>query len=289
MLFNQGMRLNKGQKTVIIVAVLALLGGFALFMYGEWGPSIGPEAMGARVGQTVGIAFFGAAMLMFCVLFAWLDVRVLKGTAPTLRRAQAKQLVRELGTVALNLLVYGGTVVLFLGCIAALDNIFFPGGIFVLLLMAGCVAGFVAYRRYRSRHKATYQFVGDLALLLLFLAMAIVGALGAVSQGAEVTEDLAQGPVTINAVASDVQLNHPKGRYRALRQDSVTVQYDSEDGQRYYLTISQSDWPEAVRQQNEQIFSRVTLYPNSGIFVEAQPWPEGPEIMADRLEALLPD
>ena len=289
MLFNQGMRLGVGQKATVIVAALALLGGFSLFIYGEWGPSIGTAAMGARVGQTVGVALFGISMLMFCGLFAWLDVRVLRDTAPTLRKAQGKQLVRELGTVALNVLVYGGTVVLFLGCIAALDDIFFPGGIFVLLLMVGCVAGFVAYRRYRHRHKATYEFMGDLALLLVLLAMGLVGLTGAVSQGSDVTDDLVRGPITINAIASDVQQNHPRGRFRALRQDSITVRYDSEDGQRYYVAISQADWPEAVRQQNDQIFSRVTLYPNSGIFVEAQPWAEGAQVMADHLEVLLPD
>lgn len=86
-----------------------------------------------------------------------------------------------------------------------------------------------------------------------------------------------------------MQQNHPRGRHRALRQDSITVRYDSEDGQRYYVTISQADWPEAVRQQNDQIFSRVTLYPNSGIFVEAQPWAEGAQVMADHLEVPLPD
>ena len=287
MLFNQGTKLSTAQKVAVIAIVVLLLIGFALMMYGEWGPSIGQEAMGTRVAQTTGVALFGASMLLFFGLFSWLDVKEIKHTAPSLRRAQWRQLLREIGTVALNLLIYGGTVILFLGCIASLDDVSSAGNVVVLLLMAVSVAGFAAYRRHRHRHKATYQFVGSLGLPLFLLIMGAVALMGAVDQGICVADDLASGPVTVNVVAVDAEQNHPTGRYQALRQDTVTVCFESEDGRRFSVTISQEDWPEALRQQGNMGYCRATLYPATGIFVEAQPWPEGRQAMADLPSAIM--
>lgn len=115
MLFNQGIKLGRAQKAVVIAIVVLLCVGFALMMYGEWGPSIGQAAMGARIAQTLGVALYGVSMLSLFGLFTWLDVKEVKHTAPSLRRVQWQQLVREIGTVALNLLIYGGTAVLFFG------------------------------------------------------------------------------------------------------------------------------------------------------------------------------
>ncbi len=269
MLFNQGIKLGRAQKAVVIAIVVLLCVGFALMMYGEWGPSIGQAAMGARIAQTLGVALYGVSMLSLFGLFTWLDVKEIKHTAPSLRRVQWQQLVREIGTVALNLLIYGGTAVLFLGCIASLDGVSSTGDAVVLLLMAACVAGFVVYRRYRHRHKATYQFVGNLGVSLFLLVMGIIGVVGALDQGVGVADDLEHGPIKVNAVVIDAEQIHPTGRYQALRQDSITLWFEGEDGRRYHATISRDDWPEASRQLGDQGYFQITLYPTNGIFVEA--------------------
>lgn len=94
-------------------------------------------------------------MLIIGIWFTIGKVAEFRGKEPGVRRQIALDAGRQGLTVLLNVLIYGGLFILVMGGLAAFDSAGIASVIVVLILWAVCIAGFIAYRRYRKKHKAS--------------------------------------------------------------------------------------------------------------------------------------
>ena len=154
------------EKVLAIGGLVALFGGFAALIYGEFAPSVGFQGL---VDQGIGGAGFlamGAGVLCFVPLVARDPWRARPRTSEGRRMARRKA-AREACIIALNLVCYVGTAFVALGALTALDRApIAAGATFVL-----CVATFLLYRRQPQeeppnirtdqayRHRARYARV----------------------------------------------------------------------------------------------------------------------------------
>ncbi len=224
-----------------VAAALLIVVGFALFMYEEWGPGVGAAALAARLLGALGIALFGAGMLIVLVMLVVPAGRAWRAAGPDERRATRGRLVRQLGVAALNVLVYGGYVLLMLGGLAALDHLAGAALLVVAGLWAACIAGIVAYRRHRKRHRVGYQLAATVFLPAFLVVVGLFSLTGASLQALDAAADLRDGPVTAEARLAHVAYDRPSGRYRAFLQTQAKLRFALADGGEVTLWVPEGE------------------------------------------------
>ncbi len=275
------------EKVLMTFAVIAILIGSALFFYGEWTVSIGWFGVVHYLLRAVGAAFIGTGVLIIGIWFTIGKVAEFRGKESDARRQIALDAGRQGLTVLLNVLIYGGLFILVMGGLAALDSAGIASVIVVLILWAVCIAGFVAYRRYRKKHKASYAVIGNigvaLVLLLLGAGMFFFGCRDSMSAA----QDLRDGPVEADAFLVDARLNNPNWRYRFIVQPNHVLTFYTPDEERIVLEVLDADVDDVKVINDMGNYVHLTYYPHTQIFCDAQLWSEGRQAMGADLMARL--
>ena len=226
-----------------------------------------------RLSTAKGFLIFGAALGGITV--------VLVAEARTTRRLKAHGegydrllWLKELGVIALNVLVYVGAVLLSLGALSSLDGARTGQIAVAVVVWIVCAATVVLYRRHRKRRRVAYDDAGPLLLIAFLGAMALLCAFFSVDSSRNVLADLFQGPRTAVCTLSNVQEDRPSGRYRSLSQTTLVCEFTTTTGELVYVEVAKKD-ASALRgimesaEANEAV--RLTLYPHSRVFVSAEP------------------
>ena len=96
------------KKAVIIAASLALLGGIALFLYGEWTTSVGIEGVFHYLFRMIGLILLGMSLLIFGIALITRMATVFRKMDPIDRKETVSRATQQILTAFLNVLVYGG-------------------------------------------------------------------------------------------------------------------------------------------------------------------------------------
>lgn len=271
------------RRVALVIVAVGVFASVALIVGGEWARSTGFAGLVARLCTAGGFLLFGLSMAAFFAVFVDGLVRG-RARDPRERAERRTMLLHEAGVIVLNVAVYGGTVVLALGALASLDRTGVDGIAFVLVIWAACIVAFVLYRRHRKRHRMTYDGVGPLALCAFFLGMACLGVFGGYSTGGEAVADLVGGPRTELCALSDVSESTPSGRYRALSQAVVHVDFEAVDGRTVRVDVVRADAHELAPIAEAGGIVRLTYYPCTHVFVSAEPvggFDAGEDVSAD--------
>lgn len=254
------------EKALAIGGLVALFGGFAALIYGEFAPSVGFQGL---VDQGIGGAGFlamGAGVLCFVPLVARDPWRARPRTSEGRRMARRKA-AREACIIALNLVCYVGTALVALGALTALDRApIAAGATFVL-----CIATFLLYRRHRKRNRQTYELIKPIGIVLVMLAFSAAAATAGGLQASRAAADTLEGPRKQTCVLSGFDEHRPTGRFASLSTAELVVEFIGEDGQSVRLSIKEQD--RAVLRQivDANGIARITYYPRTGVFVDAEP------------------
>lgn len=228
------------QKVSLIVAGLAVLVSLALILYGDWGSSVGRAGLFSRLSTAAGFFLFGLSLAGFFAVFAgdlWRNRQTCLRDGSWVRWLW----LRELAVVLLNILVYGGIFILAMGALSSLDGADAAHIAVVVVVWALCIAGFAVYRRHRKRHRATYDAIGPVALTAFCAAMAVLGVFMGSDVGTGSVADLVHGPQTELCVLSDVEVNAPTGRYRALSQTILQCDFTTMSGEPVRVEVAEKD------------------------------------------------
>ena len=254
-------------------AAAGILVGFVFLVVGVSGSSVGVSGLFMRLATATGFLIFGAALGGVTV--------VLVAEARTSRRLKAHGeghdrwlWLKELGVIALNVLVYVGAVLLSLGALSSLDGARAGQIAVAVVVWIVCAATVVLYRRHRKRRRVAYDDAGPLLLMAFLGAMTLLCAFFSVDSGRSVLADLYQGPRTAVCTLSNVQEDRPSGRYRSLSQTILVCEFTTTAGELVYVEVAKKDASalqgaiEAV-EENEAV--RLTLYSHSRVLVSAEP------------------
>ncbi len=260
------------RRVVLAIVAVSVFAAIGLVLYGEWATSVGFAGLMSRLSTAGGFIVFGVALAGVFAVFASDFARERIGTRGPQERAQRRRAaLRKVGVVALNVLVYGGTAVLALGGLASLDGAGFDRVAFVIALWAVCVVTLVLYRRHRKRHRVSYDGTGALALCAFCLLLACLGFFGGWSLGGEAVVDLVRGPLTEVCTLADVSEDAPSGRYQALQQTVVQVEFAAADGRTVRVVVAKTDANELASVADAGGVVRLTYYPRTNVFVSAEP------------------
>lgn len=278
---------SRGEKIIILIAALCIIGGGALFVSCQWSTGIGREGVLAKLLEGIGVGVLGAGTLVIGIVFARWVIADFASKTPAARRDALGQLGLQFGTVLLNLLVYGCIFLLALGGISALDNASAATIVVVIAVWALCIIGFIAYRRYRKKHRVHYGAIGQIGMTAFMLALG-AGLLvaGAVSAGGA-ARDLQDGPKTDDVFLVDASTDYPSWRYRSLVQKMHVLTFYTPDGERIVVEVPESDIAEAKVINDYGNFVHLTYYPSTQVFCSATPWPDGHQTMGEELLAQL--
>ena len=159
-------------KALVIIGLVALFGGFAALLYGEFAPSVGYQGVLDRGIGSAGILAMGLGVLCFVPLVArdpWQAATRSAESPEALLRAAAK----ELGVVALNLVCYVGAALVALGALTALDRAPIAAGLVMIACYDACSMVFLLYivdsarRLDLSTYILSAAYLGGSALSLL--------------------------------------------------------------------------------------------------------------------------
>lgn len=251
------------QKVVFIIALVLLFGGFAALVASEFGPSVGAAGLTMNAVGNAGVFAMGIALFGFVAVFIAGDWRA----RPRSREAWKQELregTREFGAVALNIIGYGGPVLLALGALSAADSVPVVSAVIILL----CIAGFALFRRWRKRHPHTYERTGGAALFLFMVGLGGIACTASTFEGTKVLADALSGPRTSLCVISNFEEQHPTGRYSSLATTDLALELADSEGRTIHLTVKEQD-REALRPLVEANgIARTTFYPRTGILVK---------------------
>lgn len=271
------------EKVAIGIAGTALLGGAALFIYGEWSVSVGTAGVLHYLLRMIGLLLLGVSLLIIGVWFTRHKAVRLFAKESAERQQILQQCGKQFLTVVLNILIYGGLFILIMGGLSALDGASPLRVVFVLALWAFCITCFVLYRRYRKKHKVGYALIGDvgISLLLSFLSILFLclGGAGIVN----VAQDLNDGPKTADVFLVDARVDNPQWRYRFIIQPNHILTFYTADEKRIVLEFLDADVDRAKVINDLGNFVHLTYYPHTQIFCDAQRWEDGRQMMGQDL------
>ncbi len=271
------------KKRAIVLSAGAILIGAALFLYGEWTVGTGTEGVIHYLLQTIGIGLVGAACLTIDMVFtghAFIGFRE-KGAAE--RREIIRQAGKQCLVVVLNVFVYGSVFILAMGGISALDHGNIITAIVVLFLWVLCIIIFIAYRRYRKEHKASYSVIGTVGVSLLLLLIGVGMLYLGVSGTASAAQDLKDGPRTADVFIVDARLDNPYWKYRLIKQPEHVLTFYTADEERIVLEVHDTDIDSAKIINDLGNFVHLTYYPRTQIFCDATRWDNGKQVMGQDL------
>lgn len=271
------------KKRAIVLSAGAILGGAALFLYGEWTVGTGTEGVIHYLLQMIGIGLVGAACLTIDMVFtghAFIGFRE-KGAAE--RREIIRQAGKQCLVVVLNVFVYGSVFILAMGGISALDHGNIITAIVVLFLWVLCIIIFIAYRRYRKEHKVGYSVIGTLGVSLILLLIGAGMLYLGVSGTANAAQDLKDGPRTADVFIVDARLDNPYWKYRLIKQPEHVLTFYTADEERIVLEVHDTDIDSAKIINDLGNFVHLTYYPRTQIFCDATRWDNGKQVMGQDL------
>lgn len=260
------------QTIGLVASGAAVLVSLALILFGDWGTSIGRAGLFSRLSTAAGFLLFGLSLGGFFSVFAgdlWRNRQTCLRNGSWVRWLW----LRELAVVLLNILVYGGAFILAMGALSSLDGADAAHIAVAVVVWALCIAGVVGYRRYRKRHRVTYDAIGPMALTAFCAAMAVLGVFIGSDVGTNSLVDLVRGPQTALCVFSDVEVNAPTGRYRALSQTILQCDFITIGGEPVRVEVAERDaWAlePAVDASEAEDAVRLTFYPRSHTLVSAE-------------------
>lgn len=252
--------LSTWQKAVVVAALVLLFGGFAAMVAGEFGTSVGSAGLANRAAANAGVFAMGLAMLGFTAVFAAGDWRARPRSLEAWKQ-EAREGTRELGAALINIIGYGGTVLLALGALTVVDSV--PVASVVIILV--CIAGFVALRRWRKRHPRTYPRANGAAMFLFMVGFGCVACTVGAFEGAKAAADALEGPRTALCAIVSFEEQRPTGRYRALSTTDLALELADDEGRTVHISVKEQD-REALRPLVEASgVAHTTFYPRTGI------------------------
>ena len=271
------------KKRAIVLSAGAILGGAALFLYGEWTVGTGTEGVIHYLLQMIGIGVVGAACLMIDMVFTGQAFIGFREKEPAERREIVRQAGKQCLVVVLNVFVYGSVFILAMGGISALDHGNIITAIVVLFLWVLCIIIFIAYRRYRKEHKASYSVIGTVGVSLLLLLIGVGMLYLGVSGTASAAQDLKEGPRTADVFIVDARLDDPYWKYRLIKQPEHVLTFYTADEERIVLQVHDTDIDSAKVINDLGDFVHLTYYPQTQIFCGATRWDDGKQVMGQDL------
>ncbi len=271
------------KKRAIVLSAGAILGGAALFLYGEWTVSTGTEGVIHYLLQMIGIGLVGAACLMIDMVFTGQAFIGFREKEPAERREIVRQAGKQCLVVVLNVFVYGSVFILAMGGISALDHGNIITAIVVLFLWVLCIIIFIAYRRYRKEHKASYSVIGTVGVSLLLLLIGVGMLYLGVSGTTSAAQDLKEGPRTADVFIVDARLDDPYWKYRLIKQPEHVLTFYTADEERIVLQVHDTDIDSAKVINDLGDFVHLTYYPQTQIFCGATRWDDGKQVMGQDL------
>ena len=260
------------QRIVLVVAAVGTLVSFALILGGEWGPSVGLAGLLSRLGFAAGFFAFAVAIGCFFVVFA-VDLRRTRRVEAREGRLDRWLWLRELGVIALNILVYGGAFILAMGGLSSLDGAGAGQVATVAAAWVLCVVGVVLYRRHRKRRRVAYDEAGPVLLTAFLAALCALGLFVGVDAGGGALVDLVRGPQVELCALVDVREDKPSGRYRALSPTVLACEFVTASGESVRVDVAQQDATALqstvdAAQAGKAVL--VTYYPHSRTLVSAE-------------------
>ena len=271
------------QRGVVLAAGIAVIGGGALFIVGEWTAGVGIQGLIDWLTQNLGILVFGIGIATIGVCFArWLVGDFLAKSSAD-RRDTLHLLGKQFAIALLNIVVYGGIFIMALGALAALDGASAGTILVVIAIWALCIVVFIGYRRFRHGRKIALSLVGYVAMSV-FLCVFGVGMLWlGISSSANAFRDLSEGPVTADVFLVDARIDNPNWRYRIFVQSDHVLTFYTPQDERIVVEVPEQDIGSAKVINDYGNFVHLTYYPQTQIFCDASPWPEGRQVMGEDL------
>ena len=231
----------------------------------------------------IGIGLVGAACLMIDMVFTGQAFIGFREKEPAERREIVRQAGKQCLVVVLNVFVYGSVFILAMGGISALDHGNIITAIVVLFLWVLCIIIFIAYRRYRKEHKASYSVIGTVGVSLLLLLIGVGMLYLGVSGTASAAQDLKEGPRTADVFIVDARLDDPYWKYRLIKQPEHVLTFYTADEERIVLQVHDTDIDSAKVINDLGDFVHLTYYPQTQIFCGATRWDDGKQVMGQDL------
>lgn len=130
---------SKVERISLIISCICIVGGAALFVYGEQAVGIGQAGVVNKFLGSLGLATMSIGMLIVGCYFVKRIVLSLRFMSSSERSATRKTFLKQFSIAVLNVLVYGALFILFLGSLTALDGAS-PGTCFVVFVVwAACI------------------------------------------------------------------------------------------------------------------------------------------------------
>lgn len=261
------------QKVALVIAGVGVLLSFIFLLGGAWGPSIGVLGLLMHLVTAMGFLVFGTALGCVFVVFV-ADVRKDRRSKALDDGFDRWLWLKELGAIALNVLVYGGAFLLSMGALSSLDGARMGQILVVATVWIVCVATVVLYRRHRKRHRIAYDAAGPMLMIAFCGAMSLLCAYFVVDSSRNVLADFLQGPRTEVCTLSDVERDRPSRRYGALRQTMFSFEFATTTGEIVRVEVAYDDAPALqnaidAAEVGEEV--RLTFYSHSLVFVSAEP------------------
>lgn len=261
--------LSTWQKVVVLVGLVLLFGGFGALMVGQFGTSVGNAGLANRAAANAGFLAMGLALLGYAVVFLAGDWRV-RPRGLEAWKQELREGAREFGAALINVIGYGGTVIVALGALSVADSV----PVVSVVVILACVAGFVALRLWRRRHPRAYPRAWGVAMFLFMVGFGSVACVAGALEEAKVVADALEGPRTTLCAMTGFEEQHPSGRYRALSTTDLALELTDSEGHTIFLTVKEQD-REALRPLAEAGGrARTTYYPHTGILVAFEPAPD---------------
>lgn len=256
------------RKPEAVAALVFLATSFLLIALGEWAPSVGFVGLLRSASASAGFVLMGVAFAFILVAY----VRSALGERGVFSREAVLKLVRETLRFALSAVVYVGSAFIALGALAgASDSVKPYAGLKALIIVAVCVGIIIGYRAFSKRHPAKYESLSSVAIALLLALMVLLGVVVGSVLSRSAVVDLFSGPRTDLCWLASVEEDRATGRYSAFRQDELDLTFETADGHRFVITVAEGDRDELAGVAAAEGVVWLTYYPETGIFVSAEP------------------
>ncbi len=237
--------------------------GAAGFLLGEFGPSVGLAGLIVCSLGNLGGAFIAICLLLFGIfMFRYLMYKISSDPIPA---AQRRRIVaKEIGIIALNVLIYGGSCIIALGALTAMGYAPFVS----LGIIALCITAFVLYRRYRKNHPVEYRYTSQAAIVLFLLVLGLVILPASLISMSETSIDLIRGPQTAVVTLQDFEEDRPTGRYSGLQSTKLMLKFQGSGGKIIPITVKEQDIESLRPIVESRGFMKLTYYPLTHIMVD---------------------
>ena len=250
------------RKPEAVAALVFLAISFLLIALGEWAPSVGFVGLLRSASASAGFVLMGVAFAFVLVAY----VRSALGKRGAFSREAVLKLARETLRFALSAVVYVGSAFIALGALAGASDSVKP-----LIIVAVCVGIIIGYRAFSKRHPAKYESLSSVAIALLLALMVLLGVVVGSVLSRSAVVDLFSGPRTDLCWLASVEEDRATGRYSAFRQDELDLTFETADGHRFVITVAEGDRDELAGVAAAEGVVWLTYYPETGIFVSAEP------------------